>query len=91
MSQYPRAYAVKMNADPVTQSDLAGLRREFTREIAAVRHQIHMMELRRQLEVQRARTRTVWRRGLQAYFAALVLNVLWIIGIFYWFAKLLGH
>ena len=83
--------APRMSTHWVTQSELTGLRGKFRYEIAAVRHEIHMIELRRQFETQTARTRAVWRRGLRAYLAALLFNVLAVIGTFYWFAKLLGH
>jgi hypothetical protein len=80
-----------MNTVPVTHSEFAGLYNEFRCEIDAVRHQLRLIELRRQLEMQTAKTRAVWKRGLQAYAAALFANVLAIIGTFYWFAKLIGH
>lgn len=80
-----------MKTHEATQSELPGLRTEFRREITAVRHQIHMIELSRQLKKQTAATKAVWKRGLQVYFAGLLVNILGIIGVFYWFAKLLGH
>jgi hypothetical protein len=80
-----------MNQTSMTRSELAGLRSEFKHEIAMVRHEIDMIEWRRRLEIQAAKTRALWRRGLQAYFAALLSNILAIIGTLYWFAKLLGH
>jgi hypothetical protein len=80
-----------MNSTAMTHSKLAGLRAEFRHEIAAVRYEIDLIESRRRLEMQAAKTRALWRRGLQAYLAALLVNVLAIIAIFCWFAKLLGH
>jgi hypothetical protein len=87
--QLPPTFAMKTT--PITHGELAGLRAEFRHEIAAVRHEIDMIELRRRFEMQAATTKALWRRGLQAYFIALLANVLAIIGTLYWFAKLLGH
>ena len=80
-----------MNTSPITHGELAGLRAELRHEIAAVRHEIDTIELRRSFEMQAAKTRALWRRALHAYFAALLANVFADIGVFYWFAKLLGH
>jgi hypothetical protein len=80
-----------MNTRLVTQSELGQLRREFRNEVAAVRTEIRMVEVRRQLEMQTEKTRAAWRRFKQACTAAFLVNLLAEIGIFYWFAKLLGH
>jgi hypothetical protein len=80
-----------MNTDLVTRGELATLRSEFRSEIAAVRHEIWMTESRRRVEVQIAKARAAWRPELGAYGAVLFVHVIGITGIFYWFAKLLGH
>ena len=76
---------------PGHHGELATLRSEFRSEIAAMRHEIWMIETHRRLEMQIAKARAVWRPGLVAYAALLFTHGLATIGIFYWFAKLLGH
>jgi hypothetical protein len=80
-----------MNTDLVTRGELATLRSEFRSEIAAVRREIWMTESRRRAEMRIAKARAAWRPGLGAYGVLLFVHIVGNTGIFYWFAKLLGH
>ena len=51
----------------VAQSELARLHAELRREIAALRHEIWMIEAKRKLEIQTAKTKAVWKRGLRVF------------------------
>jgi hypothetical protein len=57
-------------------------------EIAAMRHETRMAEMRCRREMETKRT---WRPVRRACVGVFWVNFLAEAGVFYWFARLLGH
>ena len=69
----------------------AALCAELKSDIAMLRHEIRMMELRRQVEIQANKSDAAWRRLIGACVLSVVVNAVGTFGAMFGLAKLLGH
>ena len=64
---------------------------ELKADLATLRHELRMLELRRRLDVETENGRAAWRRLVGACVLWVVANAITAFGAMFGLAKLLGH
>jgi hypothetical protein len=69
----------------------AGLCAELKADIAALRSEIRLIELRRQVEIEVAKGQAAWRRLVSAFILWMVVNAVGVSDAMFGLAKVLGY